>query len=166
MDVFFIFIRSPSAYEFLRTQQILPLPCFRTVRRYLSQVKSECGFDEKFFQLLKKKISILSNEQRHGMLLFDEIMLRESIHVNSSTLTYSGLENLGNNPQDQNTNLKANHGLVFMFQSLSANFCQPIGVFSSKGTVSGLKLYPMIIYLCIILLNLTFCLCKLVSMCL
>lgn len=118
------------------------MPCFRTVRRYFSQVKSECGFDEKFFQLLKKKISILTNEQKHGMLLFDEIMLRESIHVKSSTLTYSGLENLGKDyPQDQNTSLKANHGLVFMFQSLSANFCQPIGVFASKGTVSGLKLY-------------------------
>jgi len=87
------------------------LPCFRTVRKYLSQVKSECGFDEKFFQLLKKKISILTNEQKHGMLLFDEIMLRESIHVKSSTLTYSGLENLGKDyPQDQNTSLKANHG--------------------------------------------------------
>lgn len=157
MDIFFIFIRSPSAYDFLRTQQILPLHCFRIVRRYLSQIKSECGFDEKFFQFIKKKIFILSNEQKHGMLLFDEIMLRECIHVNSSTLTYSGLENLGKYyPQDQNTSLKANHGLVFMFQSLSANFCQPIGVFASKGTVSGLKLYPMIICLCIILLNLTF----------
>jgi len=75
------------------------------------------------------------------MLLFDEIMLRESISVNSSTLTYSGLENLGKE-FSQNPSLcsKANHGLVFMFQSLSSNFCQPIGVFASKGNVSGIVL--------------------------
>jgi len=33
--------------------------------------------------------------------------------------------------------LKANHGLVFIFQSLTANFVQPIAVFTSRGPVKG-----------------------------
>jgi len=38
-----------------REQDILPLPCIRTIRRYLSLVKPQCGFDDNFFLLLKKK---------------------------------------------------------------------------------------------------------------
>jgi len=72
------------------------------------------------------------------MLVFDEIMLRESVCVNSTTLTYMGLENFGNELLPKNDiNTKANYGLVFAFQSLSANFFQPIGVFLSKGSVKG-----------------------------
>lgn len=101
-------------------------------------MKSPCGFDEDFFRLFKKKVSFLSKIQKHGMLVFDEIMLRESVCVNSTSLTYMGLENFGNElPSKNDTNTKANYGLVFAFQSLSANFFQPIGVFLSKGSVKG-----------------------------
>lgn len=58
------------------------------------------------------------------MLVFDEIFLRESLNVNSQTLTYSGLEDFGG--EVKSIGLKANHGLVFLFQSLSVNFTQPI----------------------------------------
>lgn len=119
----------------MRDQNVIPLPCPRTVRRYLSCIKSPCGFDDQFFQLFKKKITMLSKEQKHGILLFDEIILRESIAVKSSNLSYVGFENFGNEIHASNT--KANHGLVFMFQSLSVNFCQPVGVFTSTGTVKG-----------------------------
>jgi len=127
--------RSTSTYSFLREQEILPLPCTRTIRKYLSLVRTQCGFDEKFFLLFKKKMSMLNHQQKHGMLIFDEIFLRESINVNSQTLTYSGLEDFGG--EVKSTGLKANHGLVFLFQSLTVNFTQPIAVFTSKGPVKG-----------------------------
>jgi len=140
---FVLAFRSPAAYTFLREQNILPLPCPRTVRRYLSLIKSPCGFDQQFFQLFKKKISMLSEKQKHGVLAFDEIMLRESLGVNSNTLTYTGLENLGKDlSSDQaGIDMKANHGLVFVFQSLGANFCQPIGVFAAKRSVKGIYIF-------------------------
>jgi hypothetical protein len=47
----------------------------------------QCGFDKQFFQLLKKKIGVLTTEQKHGLLVFDEMFLRESVNVNSQTLT-------------------------------------------------------------------------------
>lgn len=80
-------------------------------------------------------MTILNHQQKHGMLIFDEIFLRESINVNSQTLTYSGLEDFGG--EVKSTGLKANHGLVFLFQSLTVNFTQPIAVFTSKGPVKG-----------------------------
>lgn len=46
-------------------------------------INIQCAFDKKFFQILKKKIDILRSEQKHGMLVYDEIFLRESLNVNS-----------------------------------------------------------------------------------
>lgn len=51
---------------------------------------------------------MLSEEQKHGIFAFDEIMLRESICVNSNTLIYTGLENLGNE-MSNTIDIKANH---------------------------------------------------------
>jgi len=51
------------------------------------------------------------------------------------------LEDFGNELLPKNyTNTKANYGLFFAFQSLSANFFQPIVVFLSKGSVKGTNL--------------------------
>jgi len=126
----------------LREQDILPLPCIRTIRRYFSLVKPQCGIDDKFFLLLKKKMAFLSKEQRHGMLIYDGIILRESIDVDSKTLTYSGIENF------ETSGLKANHGLVIMFQSLCANFSQPIAVFASRGPVKDVNIIFSTKYIC------------------
>ncbi|XP_020718767.1 uncharacterized protein LOC100650398 isoform X3 [Bombus terrestris] len=47
-------IKSQSYYEFLRKNEIIPLPCARTIRDYMSQVGTKRGFDEKFVKLLKE----------------------------------------------------------------------------------------------------------------
>lgn len=79
---------------------------------------------------------MLSPQQRHGMLIYDAIILRESIDVDSKSLTYIGLEDFGEDMES--TGLKANHALVFMFQFLCTNFSQPIAVFASRGPTKGL----------------------------
>lgn len=130
--------RSPSGYKFLRDHNILPLPCINTVRKYLLAIKIGCGFDPNLFKLLKKKFSTKNKFQRKGILLLDEMFLRESISVNSRTLTYTGLEDCGDEIESkQESNLKANHGLVFMWQSLGENVAQPVAVFASHGPVKG-----------------------------
>ncbi|CAI6359121.1 unnamed protein product [Macrosiphum euphorbiae] len=138
-------IRSSSIYNFLRDQGILPLPCSRTIRNYLAMVKSDCGFDEKFFKLFKTKMSLLSDTEKHGVLIFDEIFLRESISVDTKTLTYCGLEDFGKDNSNLNSGQKADHGLVMMFQSLGSNITQPIAVFASKGPVKGVVLSQLVV---------------------
>lgn len=108
----------------------------------MSLLDISCGFDKRFFQLLKKKIGILRTEQKHGMLVYDEMFLRESFSVNSQTLTYSGLEDFGE--ESESSGLNANHALVFMFQSLALNFTQPIAVFASRGPVKGRLIHSLI----------------------
>ena len=58
--------------------------------------------------------------------------------MNSRTLTYTGLEDGGDEIESKHeSNLKANHGLVFMWQSLGENVAQPVAVFASHEPVKG-----------------------------
>jgi len=112
------------------------LPCTNSIRSHLLAVEIGCGFDKNFFKLLKKKFSTKYEQERQGVLVLDEVFLRESISLNSRTLTYSGLEDFGGEIDTDNTS-KGNHALVFMWQSLAENLVQPIAMFASKGTVKG-----------------------------
>lgn len=84
-------------------------------------VKIGCGFDEQFFKLLKKKFSIKTSHEKKVILVYDEIFLRENLSVNTRSLTYHGLEELGND-FDNMSHEKANHALVLMTQSLAEIF--------------------------------------------
>ncbi|XP_029678707.1 uncharacterized protein LOC115244855 [Formica exsecta] len=120
-------IRSVGYYKFLRKNNILPLPCTRTIRSYFSLINAKCGFDEHFAKLLEKHFASKTPLQRHGVLLLDEINLRESVAV-SKNLTYLGLTDLGDDGQQStDINEQATHGLVLMFQPLADVYTQPIG---------------------------------------
>ncbi len=107
-------------------------------------INTRCGFDPKFFELLKRHFEQRSDFERHGLLLFDEMSIRESVAVCSRTLTYTGLTDFGEEgPKATDVSEKATHGLVFMFQPLTARYTQPIGVFASKGTVKATVLLPV-----------------------
>jgi len=148
-------IRSPSGYSFMRENKLLPLPCIRSIRNYLQLIKTSCGFDEQFLQLFAKHLEGKEEYQKHGLLIFDEISLRQSISVNTKTLTYSGLIDFGSEdlPKANDLSDKATHGLVFMFQPLADSYTQPIAVFASKGPVAGLTLTQLIIKAVVLLEN-------------
>lgn len=76
-------IRSPSGYSFTRENKLFPLPCIRSIRNYLQLIKTSCGFDEQFLQLFAKHLEGKEEYQKHGLLIFDEISLRQSISVNT-----------------------------------------------------------------------------------
>lgn len=118
-------IRSQSYYEFLRKNDIIPLPCIKTIHDYLSLMGNQCGFDENFFKILKKSFNAKDMQNHHGVLVLDEINLRKSIAVFSKTLTYTGLTDYGKDgPQSTNINDLATHGLVLMYQSLTEKYTQ------------------------------------------
>lgn len=123
----------------MRNQNILPLPCVTTLRKHLLAIKIQCGFDEDFFKLLKMKFEVKPENEKQCILVFDEISLRESISVNTRTLTYSGLEDFGSGFEASSNEKpqKANHALVLMLQSLTQKLHQPIAVFATIGTVKG-----------------------------
>lgn len=79
-------------------------------------------------------------------MLLDEIFLRKNIHVNSRSLTYSGLEDFGGEIESKvGSSEEADHGLVFLWQGLATNVTQPIAVFASKGPVKGFTILYLFI---------------------
>uniref|UniRef100_A0A0C9RM27 T_2 protein n=1 Tax=Fopius arisanus TaxID=64838 RepID=A0A0C9RM27_9HYME len=138
-------MRSASEYELLRDHGILPLPCSRTIRRYLSKINTHCGFDPQFFNLLKIALDEKTEQQKHGLLLLDEMKTRESITVDTKTLEYKGLIDMGEKQNSVNFSQKADYGLVIMFQPLADTYTQPIAVFASKGSVKGETLAVLIV---------------------
>ncbi|XP_043283154.1 uncharacterized protein [Venturia canescens] len=139
-------IRSPAYYEFLRKNNVMPLPSKRTIRSYFSLINTKCGFDEQFSHLLKKHFDEKTAMQRHGILLLDEINLRKSVAVCSKNLTYSGLTDFGDDgPQATNLEEQATHGLVMMFQPLADKYTQPIAVFALKNSVKGDELAKLVV---------------------
>lgn len=123
----------------------MPLPCVETIERLA--VKNGCGFDLSFFKLLKKNSLTHTPSQKKGILLLDEILLRKNIHVNSRSLTYSGLEDFGGEIKNKvGSSEEADHGLVCMWQGLATNVTQPIAEFASKGPVKSFTVVNYFIY--------------------
>jgi hypothetical protein len=132
-------IKGPASYNFLRINDILPLPAVSTVRKYLSKINLKCGLDDKFFELLKLKFRERNKYELHGILIFDEMQVRESISLNVKNMKLSGIQDFGENNVStaKTTDKRANHALVFMFASLSSPFCQPVAVYAARGATKG-----------------------------
>lgn len=107
---------------------------------------------QSFLNCLKNIWKNKTTFQKHGVLLIDEISVREALTVCSRTLTYKGLVDLGEDYKATSIEEKATSGLVFMFQPLADNYSQPVAVFASKGPIVGSELAKLTIK-CIILLE-------------
>ena len=71
--------KSPSAYNELRTTNVLTLPCRRTLRDYSNHVKPSTGFNPQVTEELIKTTSSLQGYQRFIYLSFDEIKIQETL---------------------------------------------------------------------------------------
>ena len=134
----------------------------------MAAIDVKCGFDPKFFALLKASFEQKTDLQKHGVLLVDEIGVRKSLNVKSGTLTYQGLVDLGDEQLNEDCRLEhnlfdkphkkktdkpktpememfADHGLVIMFQPLFDSSSQPIAVFASRGPTPGAVLSQLLI---------------------
>jgi hypothetical protein len=142
MLCFLLHIKSPKAYNFLRDSDVLPLPCTRTIRNYLSRMPMKTGFDENHFKMLEKKAATLSEREKHGILMFDEAATRKASYLDVKTMTMIGL---GDNVQNPTLDDLANNALVFMYRSLGGAFTQPVAIFGAKGPTNGVTLSKLIL---------------------
>ncbi|KAH7964989.1 hypothetical protein HPB49_002734 [Dermacentor silvarum] len=142
-------IRSPSAYRFFRENDVLPLPSVKTIRRYISRVDMKCGFDKYFFSALKNKLQMKPTFSRHGMLLMDEMQVRQCKRFNSRTLTYDGFVDQGE--QSMESPDLADHALVLMFCPFTDSYAQPVAVFASKNATRGTVLCQLLLQAIVLL---------------
>ena len=59
-------IKSPALYDHIRRHNILPLPCRETLDKYRKNLKSEYGFQDALFEVLKMKTQDWDEKLRHG----------------------------------------------------------------------------------------------------
>lgn len=140
-------IKSTSAYNFIRINEILPVPSKSTICRYLRASNTGCGFDKKFYALLKKKFETLPCLARHGIISFDEMTVRTDLDVDFKTMKFGGFVDYGTDSPVTNfdPSKKADHALVMMFSSLTFNIHQPIAMFGVRGAATGNALTDLIL---------------------
>lgn len=139
-------IRSPATYKFIRNNDIMPLPNVSTIRRYLSRVKVNCGLDDEFFQAFERKLKTENTFEKQGILIFDEMSVRQSIELNVKNMKLAGIQDFGaqHNLTSRTVERRADHALVFMFSSLAGNFNQTVAVYGAKGATGGTCLAQLI----------------------
>ena len=112
-----------------------------------------CGFDPKFFKIMKQHFANKSGKELHGVLLLVEMSTRKNLLLDQKTMTMKGVADLGDNAsQDINAQM-ADHALVLMFHPLYEDYSQPIAVFTSNGPMSGDKLAKIVVQAIVLLEN-------------
>ena len=112
-----------------------------------------CGFDPRFFEILKAHFAEKSPMELHGLLLVDEMSTRKSLLLDLKTMKFKGMEDLGDTAPKEIESKMADHGLVIMFQPLYDNYSQPIAVFASKGPTGGDVLAKLLVQAIVLLEN-------------
>ncbi|KAL3247518.1 hypothetical protein MRX96_056953 [Rhipicephalus microplus] len=92
-DCLLLKIKSTVVYTFLHENEYLPLPNPRTLYTYLRSLKADFGFDSSLFTVLKDKLQVLPERERRGVLMFDEMSARKSVHIRESDMTLLGKVN-------------------------------------------------------------------------
>jgi hypothetical protein len=59
-------IKSPALYRKMLRDDLLPLPSFRTIQRFIKKLKPQFGFHEPTFKLMQEKAKYLPEIERHG----------------------------------------------------------------------------------------------------
>lgn len=120
----------------------------------MSKIKTCCGFDEEFFELLKKEILKIPPEERHGSLLLDEFSTRKGATVDPKTKTFKGVVDHGEGERKaESVDDLADKGLVFMYQPFgSGQKAQPIAYFATNEC-DGKELTRLILKAIVLLEN-------------
>jgi len=140
-------IRRPKMYNFILNNDILPLPSPRTSKGCISSMKFECGFNAPFFEALMKKFTTKTEEEKHVVLIFDEMSVRKGLKTDVTSMKYQGVVNFGEEESSRSTDVNelADHALVFGISSLRENYFQPISCFASKEPTLGSTLAKLVL---------------------
>jgi len=124
-------IKSPKAYNHLREHQFLALPAKSTLQRYMDVVRAECGISSESLELIQQKV--VTNSERHGIVIFDKIKLRMGVKFDIRTLKFSGLVSFDEFTSSSDRKLPADYGLVFMYRPFLGAWTQTVAMFLSHG---------------------------------
>ncbi|KAL3195883.1 hypothetical protein MRX96_015651 [Rhipicephalus microplus] len=151
-DCLLLKIKSTAVYTFLHENNFLPLPHPRTLYSYLKNLKAGFGFDENLFDILKDKVEKIPKRERRGVLMFDEMSVRKSLHVRESDMALLGKVDLAEHTKPTDQVKDGDHVLVFLFRPFLGGWSQTVGAFCTSGAAPGSTVAKLILQ-CIVLLS-------------
>ena len=149
-------LRSSSAYEVMYKSGLLTLPCQRTLRDYTHTIKAKCGFSDEIDQMAMREVNFeqLEEWQKHIVLIFDEMHIKEDLVYEKTTGELKGFINLGDinkyliqfeeaSSTEKHVPTLANSMLTFMVRGIFIQLCFPYVHFPCKS-ITGDLLYPLV----------------------
>lgn len=88
------FYKSPSAYKFLRNNQKIRLPSISSIKKWIGNSKCKPGFSPRFFSQLKRKVSVMTPDERYCIIAFDEMKIKKCVEYNKRLDLVEGYEDL------------------------------------------------------------------------
>ncbi|KAH7979516.1 hypothetical protein HPB49_009713 [Dermacentor silvarum] len=145
LECILMHMKRPRLYEPVRREKILVLPSRTCLRKYMRQHESTFGFNAAVLSGIAKKTQNMSELERHGGIIIDEMKLAENFAVAGGTGKIDGFVDLGPFTPEADKSVTCDDGLVIMFQPLSAPWHQILGVFASRGNVKAPLLSKMVL---------------------
>ncbi|XP_034239127.1 uncharacterized protein LOC117644050 [Thrips palmi] len=127
-----LFKSSRKNYSFLR--KILLLPSASILHKLMSRLKFDVGSNVEYFKHLKEIIKNFNPRDRACTVMWDEVHLAKSLNYSEAKDRIIGFEDRG---KGSVKNRVADKALVFMVQSLTRKWKQPVAYYFSQGDVPG-----------------------------
>lgn len=94
-------IKSKSAYEHLKNNNILSLPEKITLREMISGMSCDYEFKEFAFDCIERNLKGKSPQEKFGSLVWDKISITHDIQFSEQTFQFEGWVNLEDNTEDK-----------------------------------------------------------------
>uniref|UniRef100_A0A1X7TG45 Uncharacterized protein n=1 Tax=Amphimedon queenslandica TaxID=400682 RepID=A0A1X7TG45_AMPQE len=152
-----VMLSSPKTYNLIRESEMIVLPSQRTLRDYTNWYQQRLGYQNETFHQISEdyKISELNLAQRHVVLAFDEMKIREGLvfdNVTGNMIGYVDTGNMNNMLKSFEASVKgedepkqdvATHMLAVCVRGIFVKLDYPLGQFATT-TISGQELYDII----------------------
>ncbi|XP_025832034.1 uncharacterized protein LOC112904941 [Agrilus planipennis] len=132
---------SPKAYNFLRDEKNITLPCVGSIRQWINNLEMMTGFNDRLFSIIRDKAKGMSPDECDAVLTWDEMSIKEHLEFNSKIDFIEGLEDLG---ELGRKNKNGKYALVFMIRGLKFPWKLPIAYFISRQNITGSTLANLI----------------------
>ncbi|KAG0413076.1 hypothetical protein HPB47_009788 [Ixodes persulcatus] len=141
---------STEAYEYIRCEQLLRLPCRNTLQKYIGIETGEVGFSSLVRCRLETELqSLTAPQSRVCSLVVDEMHIKQKLEYNKQRDPFVGDVNmsldLDHLTQAENNSILANSLLCFLLCGLAARFKIPVGYFFTKAC-TGAELAETIVH--------------------
>lgn len=128
-------IKSPKGYRHCLHHELLPLPSEKYLQKLCKGLKCPYGLNTHAIDAIAQCYKDEADEnKRYGVVIFDEVKLREELQFNNASLKVDGFVDFGELTPDSHKNQLANHALVFMFVPFMQSWVQPVAVYASRNS--------------------------------